>query len=305
MNEAKFAELTKKLERGGSLPTLPTVALRVIDLTRNPKSQISDYAKVIETDPALAARILKMANGSFYGRSGNVANLQSALVLLGLREIRNLALSLAVFHTLPAQAGQVVFDRERFWTHSIACAYIAQMIAQELKLPDPDKYYVGGLLHDVGKIVLDHYFHDKFSDVLKFVTENGLSTVQAEEFVFGCNHSDIGEWLAAKWKFPPHVCDAIAGHHRPDAYSTDNLVPAVVHLADLFSGVHGVGFGGSLANFVFEDDAAVRHIQHTHPAILEVDPVVFIGNMEREVERASETMKVRSEVKGARVTGRT
>lgn len=235
--------IQKILGQIDKLPTLPYVVTTLNDLLRNPNTSAAEINQVIMKDQSLSSRILKLVNSAFYGFSERISSISHAIVILGFNTVKNVALTASVFEMFSKEnEEEQVFDLKGFWLHSLAVAGTARLIAAKIRLPAVEDIFVAGLLHDIGKVVLDQYVHEKFEDSLKIVKEEDILLKDAETRVLeGVNHSQVGAWLATKWKLPAGLVQMIGFHHRP-ALGDQMIKPiACVHLADIL--VRSVNFG--------------------------------------------------------------
>jgi putative nucleotidyltransferase with HDIG domain len=220
------------LERIEHLPTLPEVITRILSMVEDADSSIHRISEVVGQDQSLVASILRMVNSPYYGLSHRVVSIQHAIVVLGLRSVRNIALSSVLVKTFGESSRDHRFDRSLLWRHTVACAVAARYLAQHLRSCDPEEAFLAGLLHDIGLVVYDQHFHDEFRRVIDVVVERRQSLCTVEREILGHDHGEAGAILARRWSFPPPVVDAIACHHRPDAARTDPLLASLVHLGD-------------------------------------------------------------------------
>ena len=159
-----------------------------------------------------------------------------AVVVLGFDTVRSLALSVSVFETLKETADEVSFDREAFWIHSIGCGTSARLIAKNLKYKDTGTFFVAGLLHDLGKVILDTYFHEQYAEVVEEMVEEERSALDSETDLLDIDHAEVGGWLAARWKFPEILVNPIAYHHNLMAVDEGFIKETViVHLANILT----------------------------------------------------------------------
>ncbi len=217
-----------------TFPTLPAVVGRVMEITADPDSDTQDLMEVISVDQSLTATILKMANSAFYGFPREVASLKHALTVLGFAEIQNLVLSKAVFNSFKNIDGDDHFDMNKFWEHSFCCGLAAKILARHLK-KGGNEFFVAGLIHDIGKLVMLMALPQKFNMVLKEAGTLGLRTRQAEKRILGITHDDVGMMLLKRWLFPEPMLDAVEYHHRPMEKGRHASFPMIVHLADLLT----------------------------------------------------------------------
>jgi putative nucleotidyltransferase with HDIG domain len=221
--EAKLSQLKK-------LSTVPEMMAQILDACKDPELSVRRLAGLVQRDPALTSRILKVSNSPYYGQSQRVVSIGQAVSLLGVNRIKALALSLSLYD-LTAKIGSHVDHRE-FWRHSLNVACTAELLARQVSLDLAEEAFVCGCLHDIGILALDQVCPDKYAEVCRAAAEHG-DIVSAERAVLDTDHAAVGELLARMWNFPPEYCDAIGAHHDlfDDGSDRPRLV-AIVHLAD-------------------------------------------------------------------------
>lgn len=292
---ANFERVKEAIARAGDLPTLPQVVMRVSNLAADPSTAMSELVRIIHDDPALTTKILRVANSAFYGMSRHVESLNTALLVLGMRELINLVACISVFRAFPTIPGQPTFDRNAFWVHSAGCGEIARAISQRLKLRLNTEGFTAGLLHDIGKIILDQYFHDDFMETLELSQTKRISMVEAEDSVLGVNHAELGVWLAEMWALPKNICGAIAYHHNLDVPTgKDRYLVALVHLADIFCKRAGIGFSGGEADASLTEGPAWEILSEAQIEIAKWNVEQFMLELRDNVERAREFVSIAS-----------
>ena len=195
-----------------TLPSLPQTLARITDIMEDPDCSIGDVGKVISADPSIALKALRLVNSAHYGLRNEVMSVEHAVMLLGLKVIRNMVLTATVFESFKKGA-------EGFLRHSVACAVAMKTLADSRGPAFPaqaDDAFVYGLLHDVGKVVFQEFLPREMAEVSRLSHANGLPAYRAEREIVGCDHAALGATLATKWKLPPQLIGAIAGHHDPD-----------------------------------------------------------------------------------------
>ncbi|MBF0223936.1 MAG: HDOD domain-containing protein [Desulfobacterales bacterium] len=217
-----------------SFPVLPTVVTRVMQITANPDSSINDLMKVIEVDQSLTIAILKLANSAFFGLSREVKTLQQALSILGFSEIRNLTLTKAVFNSFKGLSGQDGFNIKRFWEHAFLCGIAAKTIISYIK-EENNEFFVAGIVHDIGKLVIFKALPDDFAKIIGLSFPNRLNTFKAEKDILGITHDEIGMKLLKRWMFPENLIVSVGSHHNPLLKNDLSLFSFVIHVADLFA----------------------------------------------------------------------
>ncbi|HWQ42698.1 MAG TPA: HDOD domain-containing protein [Desulfosporosinus sp.] len=235
------------LKRVQSLPPLPTSAMRVIALTKNPATSVKDLETVIGQDPALTAGILRQANSAYYGYARRISSLQDAIIMLGFQVIQGLAMVSAVAPLLKTKLIGYEIEQEGLWKHSLLTAMAAKRLCQHCKLPYGDVAFTAGLLHDIGKLIISIYVQEVGSYLLEKVSEAKLSYVELEEKVIGYNHATVGGFLAKSWNLPEDLVEAISYHHDPSNARYYVELTSVVHVANGL--VSTLGIGGGVDSF--------------------------------------------------------
>ena len=210
MDEQQF--LTK-LDRIKDIPTLPVIVLELNKLLRDPDTSIKTVCDTIEKDQAITLKILKLVNSAFYGFQSKISDLRNAVALLGYNAVRNAIVSLSVINSFPKRITLMDFDISEFWKHSLAVAVTSKNIAQLSKKESPDNCFVGGLLHDTGKVILAQYFPELFEGVWSTLQEEQISFYESERKKMPIDHAKVGAHLASKWQLPQGLVDAIRWHH--------------------------------------------------------------------------------------------
>ncbi|MFH1672051.1 MAG: HDOD domain-containing protein [Pseudomonadota bacterium] len=227
------------------LPGLPATVFETVRLLGDPEVSLERVSESIELDQSMTSKILRLVNSPFYGVAGKISTIQQALVVLGFGTVRNAMLSLSVFDVfLRDGTAKGSFDLTGFWEHAVGTGVIAKVLAQGLRLPDPDEFFIAGLLHDIGKIIIIQFLQQEFAEILQLVDDRDLYIREAETGVLGFDHSYVGSYLAKKWNMPVTLKEVIAFHHAPDAAREDPKKVSVVHLADTLCRGLGIGHGG-------------------------------------------------------------
>lgn len=246
----------ERLKAIDDLPTLPSVALEVLSLAHRPDVTIQLVAECIHRDPPLAAKVLRMANSTFYRRGDRqVETLHRAILFLGLAEIINITTSLSVFSALTSRRAVEVSIREQFWDHSVATGLMARHVDKKLQMRSLGREFVAGLLHDVGKIILDQYFHEEFMAAYNLSREQDRPMYETEMATCGTNHMEVGYYIARKWNLPPYLQDVILWHHKPSRAAFPDMA-AVVSVADHMARAAQFSCGADTMPFVLADQDA-------------------------------------------------
>lgn len=222
-------QFKKKLMAIKEISTLPQVMIRIMEIITDESSCASDLASEIANDTSLTAKILKMVNSAYYGFYREIVKVSDAVVVLGFNEIRRLSLAISVLDMFGP--GNRAEHRLRLWNHSFGCAALSDIIAKEWGIFDRGAF-TAGLLHDIGKAVLDQYFPSMFSAIQACMREHSLKAHEAERQLFEFDHADVGYWLSERWNLPVSLSEAIHFHHRPEAAEEAPELATLVHLAD-------------------------------------------------------------------------
>jgi putative nucleotidyltransferase with HDIG domain len=221
------------------LPALPSIVLDLIHSLGRENVDVTALAEKMSRDQALAAKMLRLANSSFYGLAGKVKTVKQAIVVLGFDSARALAVASKVIGSIQSDGGRPA-DVADFWRHSIATALCAKNLARQAGI-DPDAAFIAGLLHDIGRLVLATRFPAEYAKVQADCERHDMPVDAAELRVFGLDHQRAGQMLAEAWKFPPLIQRAIGQHHAPASADLGDL-PGVVHAANAM--VHALDLGG-------------------------------------------------------------
>jgi len=236
--------LDSVVRRIHDISTLPHVALRVMEVANNPSSGAQEMKEAMESDAALSARVLRCVNSSAYAVRDKITNLLHAIAYLGVKQIRNLAMTAAVSELFQKDEAIGRYTREGLWRHLVSVGLGARLIALRLSFANFEDIFLAGLLHDIGIILEDQYVHGPFCDVIESLQE-GTPLCHTEFNRLGWNHTQLGEKVAESWRFPDPVKDAIRHHHGPASYSGDHLdVVRCVEIANLICTLKGISAVG-------------------------------------------------------------
>lgn len=216
------------------LPALPTLALEVADMIDNPKTSAQQLGRLISSDQALTAKVLKIANSPFYGFPKKISTVDFAIIVLGFDALKEIIISIALVSSLQKKA-DTYFNTKAFWDHSMSTGIIARRLGKDVGYRVTGEVFVAGLLHDMGISVLNKYFTSEFHRIIEIVRETDLTFLEAEESVLGVTHMEIGGWLGERWNLPEHLVETILCHHHPGNSKRNPELVAIIHCADVFS----------------------------------------------------------------------
>lgn len=221
-----------------ALPSLPTMVAELLASIDDAAADTDAIARRIAHDQGLTTRILRVANSPFYGHSHRIASIADAVIVLGLRSVRALAVA-ASFASVFKAGTDTEEELRAFWKHGIAAALCARVLARRVGVPE-EEAFIGGLLHDIGRVALVTCFPRHMAAVAAYRRERDCPPIDAERAVLGIDHAEVGRLLAERWRFPPALCAAIGCHHAPpaDAY---RALPGILHLANVIASALDVG----------------------------------------------------------------
>lgn len=232
------------VRRVQDISTIPAIALKVLHVANDAHSGAADLKDVMESDAALSARVLRCVNSSAYAVRTKITNLQQAIAYLGLKQIRNLALTASVSEMFRTEVGIDSYRRTGLWRHLVTVGVCARLIAKRRPLAHFEDAFLAGLLHDIGIILLDQYGHRQFRELIGRL-DQGRPLCELERNVFGFDHCQLGEEIARRWSFPENVRAAIAHHHNGVMYRGDEVdIIRCVAVANLICSLRGISSVG-------------------------------------------------------------
>ncbi len=237
--------MSKDLEQiimaAGDLPTIPVVATKVLQLMEDESSTADDLARVVASDPAVAARVLKISNSSFYGAQRQIQTLPHAIMMLGFVTLKSVVVAASVKQVYQPYG----LTEKLLWEHSFGAGLAARLIAKELRRVNPDEAFLGGLFHDIGKQIMNFLDKDKFQEVMQLCYNEGISFEQAERMLFPYTHEEAGALVIRKWNFPEQLMKAVLAHHTLELDEGEDpylvILTNIVSLSNLFCHRYGVG----------------------------------------------------------------
>ncbi len=283
----KIKELYENLANIDDLPAFPAIAFEIIRLTRDPNTTSRNLEEVIKRDPSLVTQILKFANSSLYGLSREVTSLNHAINLLGFVQVENIVMISVILSSVKKLPLHKNFNRDKFLEHSFGCGVTAKIITNILNFNFSSTEFSSGVIHDIGKVLLDLYAPDCLDDILDNAYKKGLSFIDSEMELYGVNHCQLGSKLLNIWGLPEEVIDVVANHHSPER-ANNKLLVSVVHVADLLTYSEGIGFGGNYAKFTLEEDTGWQIIIEEAKLKEHFDLAYFTFKLYEDIENAKQ-----------------
>ena len=249
-------ELRQRIEACPKLASLRSIHGALADLLRNHHSQAGQFAEIIARDPSLTARLLRMVNSVYFGLGTQVGTIEDAVLYLGLRQIRSLALATPVLEDMSAMGadGPQVSWRD-FWLHTLACAFATRDLLNHSDVTiDDDTDYITGLLQNVGKVVIAKVFPAEFAQLTQRSYENEAQVLAAERALLGWDHAAIGAYYLESHKIPAEIVEAVRFHHDPLQAPARKHLAAATHLADGYARLAGLSGGVEVRPAPTEDE---------------------------------------------------
>ena len=231
MQEKKAALIREQMD---AFPILPSTVMRVMEVTSNPESSANDLMQAMLPDQSLCVTVLKLANSVLFGRPQRVDSLTTAIMVLGFKEVQSIALIKAIVNSFRELHMNNSAALEQFWEHSFLTAMAAKDIAQDLRF-SPNAFFMAGLIHDIGKLVMLLTFDAEYDPGQWMVPFSTGERLHAEQAQFGFNHATIGGQLLRQWQFPGNLLAAVEYHHHPGQAPAEQQCAQVVELADLLA----------------------------------------------------------------------
>lgn len=224
------------------MPAFPKSVEKILQLTRDVNCTPKDIVQVIDKDPVVTVKILKVVNSAYYSLPRQITSVNNAVVYLGFNTIKNLALAIAAIGMMPKH-NAADFDVDQYLLHSLSTAGIARKLASQMGDADPMDCFIGGLLHDFGKVVFAQFLPEEFRQALRMSQANKSSLHEALRQTVGVDHALVGAMLVEKWRFAPELIHTIS--HQYEADQVDTGLFACVFTANQISKQLGFGFGGN------------------------------------------------------------
>ena len=265
------------------LPAMPQVASKVLELSADPNTSAQQLQQIIADDQAMTARILKIANSAMYSCSRKVKTLTEAIVMLGFNSIRSLVVTSAARNLYNTRKSTTGLKERLLWEHSIGVAFACRLLVKERNPALAEEAFLAGLMHDIGKLVLNLRVPEEFDEIVQLVYNENRAFNLTEKEVLGFDHAEVGARLVHKWNLSPVLEYTILNHHNPEAMTVEN--PLLLYL-DLGNKVcHKLGIG-----FVDEPDLDVNNCLAN--SILGLSPKSF----DSVVVRLQETLETEMEI---------
>lgn len=265
-------ELENLVNNVDSLPTIPLIALKVMELAENVDVSVDEICKVIVSDTSISACVLRMSNSTFYGCSRKIETLPHAIMTLGLNTLKSLVVAAAtkkVYHPYG-------LTEKMLWEHSFGAGLAARIIAKETFSVRGDEAFLCGLFHDIGKNIMNFLDNKKFNTVMELCYNDGISFAEAEKRVYSYTHSEVGALVLDKWNFPDLIINAVARHHSLEFAADEDVysikLVCIAALSDMFCQKLGIGMR--------RPDPELNIVDSIPAAILKIDQAMIDAMLE-------------------------
>ena len=273
---------TRIISKMQDIKSFPQFVIETMRKLNDPESNAADVARSLSRDEGLVLRILKLANSAAYGLSRNITNISEAIAMLGYKSVSNIILAATVYSAMDKGLSGYALDRGELWRHSLMVAYTSRQLAKLTEKVGTEDAYVGGLLHDIGKVILNDYVRFGYGIIVKMVEEKHIPFTEAELKVLGFDHAMIGEIMIERWEMPKAYVAAVAYHHKPNDLPDDKKqyqpLLDVVTLANTICLMLGIGLGADgLQAYMFPETIERLGIKNFDGLLSEM--VDFVGNV--------------------------
>ena len=276
-------QIIDRLDKIYEVPTMLSIATEVERLTNDSRTTAEQIGQVLKNDPALTAKVLKLANSAIFAKSHRVVSINHAVASLGFDKICEMTVTITFLNGFKSK----FINYQTFWTHSLAVAFLA------VKLNDichasvnPDRLFTGGILHDIGVILLDNYFTDLYKKVFSIATNKKFELTLVEQSVLGITHSEVGAIMLNKWRIPGQITDIICYHHTPQKAKLVQTDAKLIYLANFIANNRGFDNGTGTFTEHFYDDI----FEELGLTIADIPAV--IDSVKDEVEKAKQLLRI-------------
>jgi len=274
------------LDQVSELAALPEITMKIIQVVEDPESTARDLHEIVCNDPSLSSRLLRVVNSAFFGLPGQIGSIERAIVLLGLNAVKNIAIAASLGQLFKKGKLTDSHSLKDLWTYSVGVAAVSRQLTGRLALALQEEAFLAGLIHDLGLVIGAQAFPDELGQVIERA-EAGEDFEQLENELIGCTHGQLGQALAAKWKFPRGLQIVLGYHHKIDNLSQENrLLPVIVYIADVLCCHNKIGFYLTAENQPLDDlllesvglsESGFESVQEQLPEQIETAEAILMG----------------------------
>lgn len=274
-----MSRMDEIMARVGEIQPLPGTILHLINVINDPKSTVTDIVNTIRYDQAVTTRMLRICNSAYFGLSREVQSLEDAMRFLGTLKVLQMLMAVHTSALLCRSQDGYGLQPGVLWKQSVATALTSTLLADRTQPTNQSLTFTAGLLHDIGKVVLNEYVADQFSQIVQLVSEKQISFLEAEQEVLGFTSTEIGARLAEKWKLPDSIIRCIRYHRTPGALEPPDVLVDTVYLANSVCMLFGVGLGAD--GLSYRADARVMERYQLKESDLEVAGAQMLIDLKR------------------------
>lgn len=287
----------EKIVETQEIATLPTIPTKILAFMEDENVDIRKLAHIIETDAPLTMKILKVANSPIYGLRSPVTSIPQAIITIGLNRLANIVIGISIFSQFIIKSHPKSKELlERFWWHSSSTAIVSKNLSEKLGKNYKELEFIGGLLHDIGKLVLIQYDINSYSKVIDLITHDHLLDTQAETQIFHTNHLEVGEYLARKWNLPEALTDIIGFHSLMPKNRLNLELVSIVRFSDLLCEIWDAGFYEGYNIIEFDKQDSWINLCSLFPDLKELDLEKFTFELEEDFKKSTEFLKIISSI---------
>ena len=237
-----FSSAAALIKSAQKIATPPEIYNEINEVLNSSDSTLQDIADIVAQDPGVSARLLKIVNSAYYGLTEKIETVSAAVQTIGTRQLRDLVLATTVVNRFEGISDELI-NMTKFWEHSLATAIAARSLASIHREANLESFFVGGMLHDLGRLVLFAKLPEESTSVLEGCKDTNRPLIEIEAEIFGFDHTDVGRELFKSWNLPAALEEVAGCHHHPQKATTAAMLASTVHCADII--VHAMGIGRS------------------------------------------------------------
>lgn len=288
-----MSSLLQSLVETQEFATLPPVAARLLKLLENEDIDIRDISSIIETDPSLTLKLLRVANSPLYAVRTEINSIHQAVITLGLNRLTNIVLGVSIFSKFLLLSQKQAADlMEKFWWHSSCTGMVAKSLCGKIGKHFKENEFIGGLLHDIGKLAMIQYDAQKYKKVVEQVLNNDLSDIEAEMDVYGVSHIEVGTEIARLWKLPEELTTIITHHTHPSESPKNKELVSIVRMSDLLCEMWNADFYEGIKSLDLSNDESWNILQESYPELKTLDIEIFTFELEENFNRAASFLNI-------------
>lgn len=284
--------LSEYIKNNQQIATLPTVATRILKMIKSDNFSITEISSVVESDPGLTLKLIRVANSPLYGLRSQVTSVNTAIMALGLNKLTNIVLSISLYSKfLVNKQNDFAQLIDKFWQHSASTGVVSKHLCNILKQNYKELEFSGGLLHDLGKLAMMQFDSKRYFEVMTLVEKEHIFDIEAEKQIFGMNHLEVGREMAIQWQLPKELIEILSFHNTPKVSKENQLLIAIIRFSDILCEMWGEGFYEGIESIKIEDDESWEVIKnYANDLDLDLEHITF--ELEQEFQKSNEFLKL-------------